>query len=182
MKKALLLLMIVSIVSLGNAKGSKRPLSQNEVKGIIQAVEDEIYDTESYREFYQVGDNLGTPQHWKARLHIYIDPEYDQQENVGEVVYKFMPYGEILRVFSLGKDRQIVLDGDPHNRFPLTQPSHLTVYMDDEEVCEMKRHWLAQSFVVDITPTPSVIEEAVRRQKSRTGFSSWENRHSTEQK
>ncbi len=182
MKQLVLLLAIFGILCPGYARQGKRPLSPSEVKGIIQAVEDEIYDTESYGEFYQMGDNLGSPQHWKARMHIYVDPEYDQTENVGEVVYKFMPYGEILRVFSLSKDGLVVLDGDPHNRFPPTQPSHQTVYADDEEVCRMKHNWANQSFVVDVSPTPTMIQEAARRQKSRTGFSVWEDRHSNDKK
>ena len=182
MKKLVLFLTIFGLLGPVYARQGKRALSQIEVKVIIQAVEDEIYDIGSYGEFYQMGDNLGTPQHWKARMHIYIDPEYDQTENVGEVIYKFMPYGEILRVFSFTKDGQIVLDGDPHNRFPPTQPSHQTVYMDDEEVCTMKHNWISQTFVVDVSPTPAMLQEAAKRQKSRTGFSDWEDRRSNNQK
>jgi hypothetical protein len=178
MKKLLLLLTIFGLLCPGYTTQDKRALSHSEVNAIIQAVEDEIYDTESYGEFYQMGDNLGTPQHWKARMHLYIDPEYDQTENVGEVVYKFMPYGEFLRIFSLTKNGQVALDGDPHNRFPPTQPSHQTVYMDDEEVCTMKHNWVNQSFVVDVSPTSTMIQEAARRQKTRRGFSAWEDRHS----
>jgi hypothetical protein len=89
-----------------------------------------------------------------------------------------MPYGEIFRIFFIDENGQIKLDGDPHNHFPLSQPSHMTIFMDDEDICRIKQSWLKDFFVVDVSPTQEMIEAAARRQKDRTGFSDWEYRHS----
>jgi hypothetical protein len=176
MKLFFLFLAFLGLPSSGYAEHRKRPVTAPEVKAVIQAVEDEIYDYGQHGEFYQIGDNLGTPQHWKSRMRIYINPEYDLEDGVGQVIYKFMPYGEILRFFFLEGDGKVELDGDPHNRFPPTQPSLQTVYMDDQKVCRMKQSWLKRFFVIDVSPTPEIIQQAARRQKLRTGYSDWEGR------
>jgi hypothetical protein len=46
--------------------------------------------------------------------------------------------GEVYRLFSIRKDGVVVLDGNPQNEFPPTQTSLKTLYMNDDEVCEMK--------------------------------------------
>src|ERR1051326_2698015 len=108
MKRTIFLLLTLAGLTLSAlAEQGKRPLTATEVKAVIKAVEDEIYDRGNHKDFYQLGDNLGTSQHWKSRMHIYINPQYDIRENVGEIIYKFMPYGEILRVFFIGKGGQI---------------------------------------------------------------------------
>lgn len=154
-----------------DAKTRIRALTTDEVSAVIQSVEDEIYADGEYSEFYQFGENISTPQHWKSRMHIYINPQYggrfEANEGSGEVIYKFMPYGEIVRLFFLEKG-QVLLVGDPHNRFPMTQPSHQTVFDDDEMICDLKRTWLKRSFIVDASPTAEMIEQASRRQRLRT--------------
>lgn len=157
----------------------KRSLSDSEAKAVIQAVEDEIYDYGYQKHFYQMGENLSKPSNTpRTRIWIYIEPEVDLTEHAGRVIYKLMPYGEVLRDFTIRKDGLVVLDGNPQNGFPQTQESSTkTVYMDDEEVCRMKHDWLKRFFVVDDSPTKEVVQEAVRRQKLRTGFSDWEYKH-----
>jgi hypothetical protein len=157
----------------------KRNVSDSEAKAVIQAVEDEIYDYGYQKHFYQMGENLSRPPSSpRTRIWIYIEPEVDLQERSGRVIYKLMPYGEVLRDFTIGKDGLVVLNGNPQNGFPQTQESSTkTVYIDDEEVCQMKRDWLKRFFVVEDSPTQEVVQEAIRRQKLRTGFSDWEYKH-----
>jgi len=177
LKLILLVLLLVpsSVVASGASK--YRHLAPSEVGMIKQAVEDEIYDYGYYGEFYEIGRNVGTPKHWIARVHIYINPVYDAVDQHGEVIYKLMPYGQIYRLFYIeGKD-QIKLDGDPQNHFPITQPSHQTVFMDDAEVCRLEQSWMKAVFIVDTTPSLEMIRSAARRQKARTGFSDWEYEH-----
>ena len=104
-------------------------------------------------------------------MHVYINREYggefEAAEGAGEVIYKFMPDGEIIRFFKISNG-QVQLMGSPQNGFPITQPSHRTVFDDDESICELKQKWLKRFFVVDVLPTEQMIREASRRQKLRT--------------
>lgn len=176
--KSILTVMLFCLlpVSSLSAPGS-RHLKRSEIEQIKQAVEDEIYDYGYFAEFYEIGDNLGTPQHWKARIHIFINPVYNFADQHGEVIYKLMPYGKIYRLFYIDAKGDITLDGDPHNRFPITQPSRQTVFMDDLDVCRDEQRWMDTFFVVDTQPAQDMIEEAAQRQKERTGFSDWEFKH-----
>jgi hypothetical protein len=88
-----------------------------------------------------------------------------------------MPYGKIYRLFYVDAKGGVTLDGDPHNRFPITQPSHQTVFMDDLDVCRDEQMWIGTFFVIDTAPPLGVIEDAAQRQKVRTGFSEWEHEH-----
>lgn len=161
---------MVLAMSMTAAGHSGHTLTPTEIGAVIQAVEDEIYREGDYSEFYQIGHNLGTPQHWKSRLHIYTNPEYggefEGNEEVGEVIYKFMPYGEVVRLFVIQKG-QVLLIGDPENGFPITQPSHLAVLDDDEEICRLKRIWLQRSLIVDTSPTQEMLQNSDRRQQIR---------------
>jgi len=154
----------------------KHKLTDAEVRAIIEAVQDEIYDYGFEPQYYQMGENLGTPTHWIGRLSIYINPMTD--DGVGQAIYKLMPYGEVFREFDIGEDGLVGLMGNPQLGFPPTQPSHKTVYMDDDEVCQLKHRWLRHSFEADGLPTPDTRQQAVRRQKLRTDFSDWEFKHS----
>lgn len=174
MKRLWLFLMLFGLPISAYSAGGRRPLTPAEANAVIQAVEDEIYAGGDYSDFYQIGENIGTPQHWKSRVHIYINPEYggefEGNEGAGEAIYKFMPYGEIVRFFDLSNG-QVRLIGNPQNGFPITQPSHRTLFDDDESICRLKRTWLKRFFVVDVLPAPEVIQEASRRQKARMGSS-----------
>jgi len=184
MKTLCLYLLLLGLPVSAHSAGRGRPLTTAEVNAVIQAVEDEIHAGEDYDEFRQIGENIGTPQHWKSRLHIYINPKYGGEfqgdegngEGNGAAIYKFMPYGEIIRFFNLRKGH-ILLLGDPENQFPMTQPSHRTVFDDEEEICDLKRTWLKRSFFVDTAPSPEMIREASRRQKARDEFWNRETNH-----
>jgi hypothetical protein len=128
-----------------------------------------------------MGDDIGAPRSApQARMRIYIEPEIGPDES-GRVIYKLMPYGEIVREFVIRSNGLVVLDADPENGFPPTDEANTkTVYLDDDEVCRMKHNWIRSFFVVADAPSPKMIHEAARRQKLRTGFSDWEYRHSGE--
>ena len=175
MKRGLLCVLMICLCGASAQTQPKlRRLTQADIQAIERAVEDEVYDYKYFGDFYQIGKNIGTPEHWISHLHIYINPVYDVANGHGEVIYKLMPYGEVYRVFFLDPEKGVQLDGDPQNRFPITQPSHLTVYMDEEDVCRDERMWTKSFFIVDTSPAPAIIKAAAVRQKARIGFSYWE--------
>jgi len=181
MKCILYLLVLLPLLPLssGLAQSSKkqRQVTSADVKAITAAVQDEIYDYGYYDKFYQIGNNIGDSVHRVSRLHIYINPKYHRVDGYGEVIYKLMPFGQVYRLFYLGSNGSVKLDGDPQNKFPITQPSHQTVFMDDEEVCHYEQSWIKGFFTVDVAPNAKIIKGAAKRQKLRTGFSDWEYEH-----
>ena len=154
-------------------------VSEHDVNSVIQAVEDEIYDYGYQKHFYQMGESVNNPPDSSSvRMQIYIAPELDKEKSGGRAIYKLMPYGEVIREFTIRKDGLVVLGGNPQNGFPPTQESNTkTVYMDDDEVCKLGHDWLKRFFVVRDSPGADMIQEAVRRQKLRIGFSDWEYKH-----
>ncbi len=179
MKILTLLLVFFSFSIQAHPQSQTQKVSESEVKAVIQAIEDEIYDYGYQKQFYHMGEDVGTsPNAPRSRMRIYIEPEVDTEDRGGRVIYKLMPYGEVLRDFIIRKNGLAVLDGDPQNGFPQTEESSTqTVFMDDDEVCQMKHDWLKAFFVVDDSPSPERIHEAAQRQKIRTGFSDSEYRH-----
>jgi hypothetical protein len=148
---------------------------------VIQAVEDEIYDYGFSEQFYEIGTNVGRPDHWISKIPIYIDPNTDKDGN-GRVVYRLMPDGEVFRLFFMRRDGIVVLIGDPDNGFPITEPSKLTVFMNDDEICSMKHRWFRGSILIDEKPSLETIESAARRQETRIGFSAWKAKAPTAKK
>jgi hypothetical protein len=172
-------LLLISVSA--NSGPQKRRLSDSDLKAVVQAVEDEIYDYGYQKQFDEVGENIGAPGSApQARMRIYIEPEIGADES-GRIIYKLMPYGEILREFVIRSNGLVVFGANPENGFPPTDEANTkTVYMDDDEVCRMKHNWVRSFFVVSDSPSPEMIHEAAKRQKLRTGFSDWEYRHSGE--
>ncbi len=179
MIRTLSLLLILGISIAVNPGVQKPKLSESDLTAVTQAIEDEIYDYGYQKNFYQMGEQMGTSRAPRTRMRVYIQPEVELRNGEGRVIYKLMPIGEVLREFATNKDGLVVLSGNPQVGFPPTQESSTkTVYMDDDEVCKMKHDWLKSFFEVDDLPSPERIAEAVRRQKLRTGFSDWEYRQS----
>jgi hypothetical protein len=179
----LLVLLLLSASSPATAQSTtKIRLTQSQTKALVQAVQDEIYDREYQGYFFPEGGPVGDViSDSRTRVSLYVDPVVDDGE--GEVVYKLMPYGEVLRLFHVHKDGTIVLDGDPELGFPASQPNRKTVYMEDRAVDRIKREWLKSSFEIDLSPRSETLQDAIRRQKERTGgFSAWEFSRSKENK
>lgn len=154
--------------------GNKRQISAKGKHAILLAVSDEIYDYGYYNDYYQFGENAGTPEHWILKINIYIKPNYNLTDNFGEIVYKFMPFEQIYRLFEIEPDGKVLLNGDPDNHFPITQPSHLTVYMNELDVCRMEKTWLSTALFIDTKPSIEMLKAAAKRQKNKTGFSNYE--------
>jgi hypothetical protein len=152
-----------------------------EIKAVLQAVQDEIYDYGYEKEYYEIGYNVGTSMHWISRVPIYINPQV--KDGVGQTIYKVMPYGEVFRMFDIGDDGLVGLIGNPQSGFPLTQPSHRTIYDDDDGLAQMRLAWIRRTFDVDDSPTAEMRQGAIKRQKLRNrGFSDWEYLHSSGRK
>jgi hypothetical protein len=180
MKRTIFAVLLVALSFRVSTAANLRRLKPTEIGKIRQALEDEIYDYGYYGGFYQIGENTGTAQHWIARSRLYINPVYDTVDGNGAVIYKLMPYGQVYRVFFIDKNGDIKLDGNPQNKFPITQPSHQTVFMDEDELCRFESTWIKTTLVVNTEPTTETIRTAAHRQKVRTGFSDWEYKHPTE--
>lgn len=155
----------VTIFASSHAKSA----TEEEAMAVVQAIEDEIYDYSYQGHFGDLGEFVGRNQH---RLTVYIQPHF--RDGHAWVIYKLMPYGEVYRMFRIRDDGLAVLHGNPENGFPPTQPDYLTVYMEDDELCRKKSQWLRYFFVIDTSPAPERIEQAINRQKKRYGFSARE--------
>lgn len=182
MRRASWFVMLLLISASANSGPRNRRAVDSDVKAIVQAVEDEIYDYGYEKQFDEIGENIGAPgKVAQTRIPIYIEPEITAPYESGRVIYKLMPYGEIVREFVIRSNGLVVLDADPENGFPPTDEANTkTVYLDDDEVCRMKHNWVRSFFVISDSPSSEMIHEAARRQKLRTGFSAWEYRHSGE--
>ena len=97
-----------------NGKGlsGETSLSDADQKAIVLAIEDEIYDWGCQKEYEFVGAGRGGNGH---EIRVYINPKLS--DGRGEIIYKFMPFGEMFRSFSLDKNGMVSLDDTPTARF-----------------------------------------------------------------
>jgi hypothetical protein len=174
---------VLSVLPTGAQHRAKRKITDAEIRAVIQAVEDEIYDY-GYEEEYSVVDAPACgPRSSATCIRIYINPEINADETGGEVIYKLMPYGEVFRDYGILDSGLAVLSGDPHNEFnPTDESARKTVYMDEDTVLRMKQDWLKYSFDVDASVNDKTIDAAAQRQKLRTGFSHWQYAQSLKKK
>ncbi|HEV2489513.1 MAG TPA: hypothetical protein VGT03_06880 [Candidatus Acidoferrales bacterium] len=173
------LLVTTLLISLGSfAAGPvtrpSLPVTPEQQKAITQAIEDEIYDF-GYQgwDFGYVGKTIGTDE---QEIRVYIEPKRKTYlrgggDPVGYVIYKYMPFGEVLRMFWFTKDGMAVLGGNPEMGFTPEHPNYLTVYMGDDELLNDKEHWLRARFDVNLHPTAERLHEAAQRQTKRIGYS-----------
>lgn len=113
-----------------------RPLSQADKDAVVQAILDEMYVDNLQPYVIDVGKELSRSEY---QLNIYFKPTLNK-DSAGWVIYKLMPYGQVYRLFSIRSDGLAVLYGKLRDRFPPTQPSYLTVYMDDDQLCHYERN------------------------------------------
>lgn len=170
-----LLVSVLAAVSQAGTIASHR-MSRTDTKSLALAIEDEIYDRGYEGDYFPIGGAVGEAvSDTRTVVPMYVDPVIDGGE--GRVIYKLMPYGEVLRLFHVHRNGAVVLDGDPELGFPATQPNRKTVYLRDAEVSGMKRAWIKSSFKVMLSPGDQRLRESAQRQKLRTGFSEWESTH-----
>ena len=166
-------LFVASTLSPGQSSSKGAELTKFEMRALTTAIEDEIYDYEYEGHYFPVGGAVGNAvSDSKTRVSLYVDARLENGE--GQTIYKLMPYGEVLRLFHVHDDGMVVLDGDPELGFPATQPNRKTVYINDHDLARMKRDWLKALFEISLSPGAQRVQDAVRRQKERTGFSAWE--------
>lgn len=140
-----------------------QPLSQADKDAVVQAIVDEMYINNIQPYVIDVAKEQSRSEY---QLNIYFKPSLNK-ENVGWVIYKLMPYGQVYRLFSIRSDGLAVLYGKLRDHFPPTQPSYLTVYMDDDELCKIEREWQKGYFTVELKPSADRVAEAKARQKKR---------------
>ena len=83
--------------------------------------------------------------------------------------YKLLPAGEVMRMFWIDPSGLARVGGHPEWDFPPTEPSYLTVYMDDGDLCKFKGEWIRAKLRIDLRPSKEVIAEAMKRQRARFG-------------
>lgn len=152
----------------------KRPNANTETQGaqkltaadeeaVEQAILDEMYAHHLQGYVADIGKQESGPVY---QLRAYFKPNLNSNR-AGWVIYKLMPYGQVLRMFSLRSDGLAVLYGRLRDRFPPTQPSYLTVYMDDDQLCQFERDWSKEHFDVLLKPSTDRVAEALARQRKR---------------
>jgi hypothetical protein len=169
------ILLIITMPLAGPAQtGLSVPVTPEQQKAITQAIEDEIYDF-GYQswDFGYIGKTI---DHDQQKIRAYVEPQRKTYlrgggDPVGYVIYKYMPFGEVLRMFWFKKDGLAVLGGNPEMGFTPEHPNYLTVYMGDDELLQDKEHWLRLSFIINLHPTAERLREAARRQIRRIGYS-----------
>ena len=148
-------------------------LSTADKIAVMEAIVDEIYANNIQGFMADVGTE--TPDSG-YQVNAYFKPAVNSNKT-GWVIYKLMPYGEVLRMFTLCRDGSAVLYGKLRDRFPPTQPSYLTVYMDDDELCQAKSEWSKEHFAVELIPSAERIADAVARDRKRNSptalFGTW---------
>lgn len=154
------------------SRDQSQQLSGEQIAAVVLAIEDEVYDNSQQKAFYDVGISTEGPTGRSMKISLYIN-QHLASDGMGEAIYKNMPYGEIIRVFHVAPDGLVVLAGGPQIGFPVTQPSHLTVFMDDDELCEDKARWLHSEFTIMDNPPKELVIRAARRQNKRVGFSNY---------
>jgi hypothetical protein len=158
--------LLLGTTGLAQSRAVGRDITDKEAKAISLAIEDEVYDRGYQKRFYMVGPEI---RHDVTSLPVYIKPTV--RNGGSTLIYKLMPYGEVIRGFHFTKDGLVVLEGDPDGGFPPTDPDMLTVYADDDDVCRWKHTWKKYHFEIIDSPAPERINEAGVRQKQRVGYS-----------
>jgi hypothetical protein len=164
--KAIAALFLTLVISQSALAEHHKP-TERDVAAIVQAVEDEIYDWGYENDFTGVGNTgaITSP----TDITVFVFP--DVEDGRGGVLYKFMPFGEVVRQFDLRPDGMVVLEGNPLNGFPASQPDTRTIYIDDDFVCQYKQKAIRATFTVDPDVPRARRDEAARRQIIRVGSS-----------
>jgi hypothetical protein len=152
-------------------------ITQKQIESVLQAVRDEIYDYGYYKEFW--GFETEGPHGPWAEFNVYINPQLTSANSgdEGVIIYKYLPFGEVIRPFIIGTDGVAYLTGSPDRGFGWTRPEGNTIYMDDEELMKDKQKSIKVPFSIELRPSRKLIIDAAARQKMRTGSSKWELKH-----
>lgn len=149
-----------------------RYLTEKEASDVSLAIEDEIYDYSQQKFYFNRKNSKKITIKRNATIELFINPRLSG-DGGGQVIYNNLPYGEVIRIFYILHDGSISLTGGPHVGFPITQPSHLTIFEDKSDIYRRKINWLHKNVIIFETPRKSIIIEAANRQLKRVGFSSY---------
>lgn len=159
---------LASLIPMGHPKveqamTDKTTVTQADVQAVILAIQDETYDEgcEGYG-----FDASGDHDSHSYRLPLYVERSFNEQ-GLAWAIYKLLPLGEVLREFSIENSGLAGIYGHPQWNFPPTEPSYLTVYMDDDQLSQYKREWIRTTFSLELKPTAQRLREAAERQKIR---------------
>lgn len=142
-------------------------LSKSQIFALTSAIEDEVYDYNLEGSYRLIGKALPG-----NRVEVPLFVTSDSSASVYKIIYRLMPYGEMYRLAEVSSsDGMVHLFRNPQIGFPPDAPATLTVYYDDDVICKAKSEALRLSFVIDLDPSKQILEEAVRRQVKRYGFS-----------
>jgi len=164
LRRATLVIIVVLSLSRGmplsvwGAETVAEKVTDADIRVIITAIEDEIYANGYHTAYIDVGD----------RVPVYINPRFEKSGRI-RVIYKLMPHGEVLRGVVLSPDRSMaMLHKDPKLGFPATDTAAMkTVYLNDDNVIEMKTTWRKVYMNIELKPSPKRIEEAKQREAIR---------------
>jgi len=167
--RLLLVLVILGSAAMQPVAGRAQetvPVTDAIRNGIVQAIQDEIYDYG-----YQGWGADVAEDHSAGRytLRVYIEPKMKDFE--GLLIYKLMPYGEVFRSYAVERNGLIRLDDDPELGFGPERPDRLTLYQDDDEISRYKHDWLRTEFTIELKPSEQRLREAAARQVKRIGHS-----------
>lgn len=168
MSKQAITLILLVLLSWAVSDAQKAPptsVRDRQTQAIVAAVEDEIYDYQLEADFTDLRNRENS-----ASLPIYIKPTLDAN-GMGRIVYKLMPYGEIIRFFQIRGDGSVVLMSNPQMGFRPTQPNMPTLYLEDEFLLRIKSRWRQKRFTVLFDPPADRIRQAIERQRLRYGIS-----------
>jgi hypothetical protein len=165
-----MLSVVVVVCTISHTANSqqRRAITPDQITSVTQAVVDEIYDFSLQSDYEYVGEIIGDSR----KVVIYFEPK--NNNGVGRVVYKYMPFGEVIRYYVINSSTGIAtLQGDPGLTypFPATQPNTRTVFLDDAYMCTLRSTWIRRSFEVNLKPTDRMIEDAEKHQLIRIGYS-----------
>jgi hypothetical protein len=149
---------------------SARQLRQEDTSAVVTAIQDEIYDYSQEKSYFRHGSPAKSIPGRIAKVSVYINPHL-AADGMGEAIYNDLPYGEILRAFHVQPTGMVVLTGGPQIGFPVTQPSHLTEFMEKDELSDDKAQWFHAELIIQDNPSKSTLVQAARRQIKRVGFS-----------
>jgi hypothetical protein len=164
---ASLLIAFVALASSGLHEGGLPDASQYS-GAIIQAIQDEIYDYGYEGWGWDAADKIEGDTY---QMHVYIEPT--ARNYSGRVIYKLMPYGEVLRIYAVQKNGLIRLDDNPELGFGAERPDRLTLYLDDDEVSQFRRTWLRTNFTIELHPSKERLRQGAERQIKRGSHSVW---------
>lgn len=160
------LLIIVAALCFALPLSAQLSLTTRQKESLASAIEDEIYDYGLETNFAYIGKALDGERQEVPLFVVKGSTTFSYH-----IIYRLMPYGELYRIAEVGHDGTVSLSRNPEMGFTPETPTTLTEYYDDDLICSLKQHALRLSFVVELHPSKTRVQEAIRNQQLRYGFS-----------